>query len=129
MGKGAAERSFKTACKLVTAVELIDGVKRYIAGKPPDRPWCNPSTWLNQRRWEDEPDAEKPADALPAFWSGFDQPDAVRREPQWAARLKSWAEGNRFWMREQWGPQPDQTGCQAPPPLLTWAMQHQQGRH
>jgi hypothetical protein len=34
---------------------LIRARDRYIATKPPDRPWCNPATWLNQERWLDEP--------------------------------------------------------------------------
>lgn len=34
---------------------LMAGLDRYIASKPPDRAWCNPATWINQGRWEDEP--------------------------------------------------------------------------
>ena len=41
------------------------GVDRYIGSKPPDRPWLNPSTFLNQRRWEDEPAPEPQARAGP----------------------------------------------------------------
>jgi hypothetical protein len=39
----------------VSWVSLMDGLRRYIASKPVDRPWCNPATWLNQARWEDQP--------------------------------------------------------------------------
>lgn len=35
---------------------LMDGLRRYVAEKPPDRSWCNPLTWLNQGRWNDQPD-------------------------------------------------------------------------
>lgn len=39
----------------VSWVILVDGLRRYVASKPVDRPWCNPATWLNQARWEDQP--------------------------------------------------------------------------
>lgn len=41
----------------VSWVTLMDGLRRYVANKPVDRPWCNPATWLNQARWEDQPAA------------------------------------------------------------------------
>jgi hypothetical protein len=53
VGKPAAERAFR---KVAGEIELIlAGVVRYVRDKPCDRPWLNPSTFLNQRRWEDEP--------------------------------------------------------------------------
>lgn len=36
---------------------IIDGLDRYIRTKPPDRPWLNPETFLNQERWADQPAA------------------------------------------------------------------------
>lgn len=39
----------------VTFAKLMSGLDAYIAAKPPDRQWCNPATWLNQGRWDDEP--------------------------------------------------------------------------
>lgn len=55
VGKGAAERVFPKAIAEAGSVDvLIHGVRRYIRTKPPDRPWCNPATWLNQKRWLDE---------------------------------------------------------------------------
>lgn len=33
---------------------LMEGLDRYVH-KRDDRPWCNPQTWLNQGRWDDEP--------------------------------------------------------------------------
>lgn len=38
----------------VTFEALMEGLERY-RRKTDDRPWCNPSTWLNQGRWEDVP--------------------------------------------------------------------------
>ena len=57
VGKEAARRSFRSVIRKpgVTLDALKSGVERYIASKPPDRPWCNPSTWLNQGRWGDHP--------------------------------------------------------------------------
>jgi len=34
---------------------LVAALRRYIADKPPDQAWCNPETWLNQGRWDDQP--------------------------------------------------------------------------
>lgn len=38
----------------VTFEHLMEGLDRYVH-KRDDRPWCNPQTWLNQGRWDDEP--------------------------------------------------------------------------
>lgn len=35
--------------------EIMDGLDRYIASKPPDRAWLNPETFINQERWTDQP--------------------------------------------------------------------------
>jgi hypothetical protein len=32
---------------------IMDGLNRYIA-KTDDRPWCNPTTWIDQSRWEEQ---------------------------------------------------------------------------
>ena len=58
VGKPAAAKSFLVA--RLAGVDLgaiIAGVERYIRDKPPDRPWLNPATFLNQRRFEDSPAA------------------------------------------------------------------------
>ena len=55
VGKAAAKKAFRQAVALASIDELRIGVQRYIDTKPPDRPWCNPATWLNQERWKDEP--------------------------------------------------------------------------
>lgn len=55
VGKGDAAKAFKTAIKKTTLDEIIKAIHRYVQTKPPDRPYCNPSTWLNQERWNDEP--------------------------------------------------------------------------
>lgn len=53
VGKPAAERAFKKVADELDAI--LAGIERYIANKPCDRPWLNPATFLNQRRWEDQP--------------------------------------------------------------------------
>ncbi len=57
VGKLAAETSFDRVRKSgrVSYPVLMSGLDRYIASKPPDRSWCNPATWLNQGRYDDEP--------------------------------------------------------------------------
>lgn len=55
VGRAAAEKAFWKAIKLADLDELLDGIEKYKKSKPPDRPWCNPATWLNQQRWKDEP--------------------------------------------------------------------------
>ena len=59
VGKGSARKAYAKARKIVDAETLIEGVARYRAVKPSDRPWCNPATWLNGERWLD---AEAPAE-------------------------------------------------------------------
>lgn len=57
VGRAAALKAFAGARKSgVPFARLMSGLDRYIASKPPDRAWCNPATWLNQHRWDDEPD-------------------------------------------------------------------------
>lgn len=60
VGKKAAYSAYRVARKQVDAKTLLDGVASYAKHKPHDRPWCNPATWLNQGRWEDQPSEAKP---------------------------------------------------------------------
>ncbi len=57
VGKQAAEKAFERVRKAgrVPFPALTDGVQRYMRTKPPDRSYCNPATWLNEGRWDDEP--------------------------------------------------------------------------
>ncbi len=55
VGKPPARRAFAKARKAETLDRIMAGVERYIRDKPPDRPWLNPATFLNQERWADEP--------------------------------------------------------------------------
>lgn len=56
VGKPAAVKAFKSAVRRGASLwEIQDGLRNYIRDKPPDRPWLNPATFLNQNRWEDRP--------------------------------------------------------------------------
>jgi hypothetical protein len=69
VGKPSAEKSYAKVSNEHDAI--MAGVERYLSSKPPDRPWLNPATFLNQRRWEDSPasvDARAPTDGK-ADWS------------------------------------------------------------
>lgn len=58
VGKLAALEQFRKALGLATVDEILAGVERYKASKPPYADWCHPKTWLSQGRWLDEPDSE-----------------------------------------------------------------------
>jgi hypothetical protein len=56
VGKPAALKAFNSAVKRGAGLwDIQDGLRNYIRDKPPDRPWLNPATFLNQNRWEDQP--------------------------------------------------------------------------
>ena len=56
VGKPAAARAWASARKRGHSTgAIMEGLTRYIDGKPPDRPWLNPSTFLNQERFLDQP--------------------------------------------------------------------------
>ena len=56
VGRAAAEKAFPSALAKAGSIDvLMAGVDAYRRTKPPDRPWCNPATWLNQERWLDRP--------------------------------------------------------------------------
>lgn len=54
VGKPVALQAFVKARSRADLETIIAGLRRYVA-KTDDRPWCNPSTWLNQDRWNDMP--------------------------------------------------------------------------
>lgn len=55
VGKPVSKTSFVKARKQFSQDEIMSGLSRYIESKPPDRAWCNPATFLNQERFNDEP--------------------------------------------------------------------------
>lgn len=55
VGKPKALAAFVTARKQFTLDAILTGLARYVAGKPADRAWLNPATFLNQERFNDQP--------------------------------------------------------------------------
>jgi hypothetical protein len=54
VAKPDAKAKFAKAMRRASFEEIMAGLRRYIA-KTDDAPWCNPSTWLHNDRWADEP--------------------------------------------------------------------------
>ncbi len=67
VGPGAARKAYEKALTKTSADQLIIGVERYKATKPPDRQWCNPATWLNRESWNDQPAEVRPNGATEPF--------------------------------------------------------------
>ncbi len=67
IGRGAAEKAYEKALAKTSDDQLIIGVERYKATKPPDRQWCNPATWLNRESWLDQPAEVRPNGASEPF--------------------------------------------------------------
>ena len=59
VGRPKAETAYLRARGRAGALEIEDGLRRYVATKPPDRKWLNPATFLNQDRWNDQPAIEE----------------------------------------------------------------------
>jgi uncharacterized protein YdaU (DUF1376 family) len=55
VGKPFACQAFLKTRKRFPLGAIMDGLRRYMADKPPDRQWLNPATFLNQERFLDEP--------------------------------------------------------------------------
>jgi len=95
VGKKPARKAYAVARKTVDADTLLNGVAAYVRGKPQDRPWLNPQTWLNQARWEDEHGSStaKPKTGVAALtdaelaglWAYVvkREPDAAHMGPGW----------------------------------------------
>lgn len=60
VGKLDAMKAYAKARTVATAEEILAGVEQYKRNKPEYADWCHPSTFLNQGRWMDEPDAPTP---------------------------------------------------------------------
>lgn len=98
VGRGAAERAFASALKASSLDVLTEGVRRYVATKPQDVPWCNPATWLNGKRWLDQPAPQANVEAP--------RPTTDDAEySRWKARMAIYAPG-KFWA-DAWGNRPE----------------------
>ena len=77
VGKGAALKSYQKALRKTSHETIMAGVAKY----HPDPDYiCNPTTWLNQERWSDEPDSyQSTANRTANRQTGGDIVDAVSR--------------------------------------------------
>ncbi|WP_370931920.1 DUF1376 domain-containing protein [Bartonella sp. DGB1] len=55
VGKSVAIKAYSLARETASCDVILDGLRRYKQSKPESYQWLNPSTFLNQKRWEDEP--------------------------------------------------------------------------
>lgn len=78
VGKPEALKAFLKARHRAPLESIMAGLDAY-RHKTDDRPWCNPSTFLNQDRWNDQPAPRPQAQAPP-------------REPTFAEFLKEKAQ-------------------------------------
>jgi hypothetical protein len=51
--KGSKKKLAKAGNSGIDFKIIMDGLDRYVA-KTDDRPWCNPTTWINQARWNEQ---------------------------------------------------------------------------
>ena len=124
VGRGAAEAAFDKVRKgdAVAFEMLVSALEAYRRTKPADRAWCNPATWLNQKRWEDQPSA-----ASSSLLSIVQDPSAPLfpmgsvRWPESAIRsaLERWRKDGAW--PSNVGPPPGQAGCQIPSHIISEA--------
>lgn len=62
IGKGAARKAWATAITTTTPDTIILGLQKYAPTRTGQDPQYtpHPATWLNQQRWEDEPETPRP---------------------------------------------------------------------
>lgn len=100
VGKPAAMKALDRVRRNgVSFAALMSGVNRYIQGKPADRSWMNPATFLNGDRWEDQPASEANGQSVSNYRSDPAAGRATSREAQLLAAVGRGAAG-RFADRE-----------------------------
>ena len=67
VGKKAAEKKYWIVRRDVSHETIMEGLAKYKESKEDWRAWCNPTTWLNQGRWEDEPATSRPVNGAENF--------------------------------------------------------------
>lgn len=101
--------------------EIMAGLDRYIAGKPADRQWCNPLTWLNGERWADQPAV---AAGQPSRHGSVAEQSPTRRrtftDEEWREAVRAYqASGDYNWNHITYdSTEPRAAGCKVPRPIL-----------
>ena len=122
VGKPAALRSFGKLWRELHGdiSSIIAGLERYCRSKPSDRPWLNPATFLNQRRFDDEPASPSSTAAAQQqstpridFGGGVSWPETTVR-----MTVNRWRDEPATWPADRLGPPPGQPGCRVPERLL-----------
>jgi hypothetical protein len=97
-GKQGALRVWKRKRLHSFQSEIVAGAKAYVESRGDDKKyWKQAKGWLNDGRWED-----------------FSIP--VPDNDQWVKRLK-YARRLKIWWADEWGPQPNESGCGCPSEL------------
>ena len=121
VGKEPAVKAFAKLWREMhgDVLPIVTGLEHYVRDKPADRPWLNPATFLNQRRFEDQPAAASSA-AMPTKSSpkidlggGMSWP-----EPTVLAAVDRWRSDPTSWPIDRIGPPPGSPGCRVPERLL-----------
>ena len=101
---------------------LLEGIDAFWRDNPDVAYWPYPATWLNDRRWEDEPTkAGSPAEAPDGqpridFGGGVRWPETAVRD-----RVTRWRQDPSTWPEDRLGPPPNAPGCRVPGELLRLA--------
>lgn len=121
VGKPAAAKAFEKVWRDAggDVGPIMAGLERYIRDKPADRPWLNPATFLNQRRFDDEPASPSSTAAAQQstpridFGGGVSWPETTVR-----MTVNRWRDEPATWPADRLGPPPGPPGCRVPDRLL-----------
>jgi len=114
VAKPKAKAAFEKARKKAELPEIMAGLRRYIAEKPPDRAWAHPATWLNQERWTD---GEAPGGSLPLLDSCPAPKDEESDQiVMWRVKVEGFRKTG-YWSGND-GPKPGSPFCDVPPKVL-----------
>lgn len=105
VGKAATKAEISAALdRGATIDQILEGVRRYVAAKPPDRQWLSPKNFLADERYLDQP-------APRASPPGFSPSEAEAAVPPGMVLIKPGTPQWRAWKRAKPGlPVSDKTG-------------------